>query len=131
MLELEEALGRILAAMPRPQVERVSLMETHRRVLAENILSPLDLPAFDNSSMDGYSVRAGDTASANSENPVRLQLLGKAAAGENFGGELAAGTCVRLFTGSPLPRGANAVAMQDDTRLDTNRAGEVLILEPV
>jgi molybdopterin molybdotransferase len=131
MLELEEALGRILTAMPSPVAERVSLMESHRRVLAENILSPLDLPAFDSSSMDGYAVRAEDSAAANSKNPVRLHLLGKAAAGENFGGELAAGTCVRLFTGSPVPRGANAVVMQEDTRLDENRTGEVLILDSV
>jgi molybdopterin molybdotransferase len=68
--------------------------------------------------MDGYAVRAADVASAKPGSPVRLRLLGRVAAGETFTGELSGGDCVRLFTGSPLPRGADAVTMQEDTRTE-------------
>jgi molybdopterin molybdotransferase len=80
--------------------------------------------------MDGYAVRASDVASANPESPARLRLAGKAATGGVFAGEVAAGLCVRLFTGSPLPHGADAVVMQEDTRIESNSAGEVLFLSP-
>jgi molybdopterin molybdotransferase len=78
--------------------------------------------------MDGYAIRAADVALAAPTSPVRLRLVGKVAAGEVFPGEVTAGTCVRLFTGSPLPPGANAVVMQEDTRVDSNAPGDVLVL---
>lgn len=128
MLELEEAQAHILAALAPPTSEIIPLSDAAGRVLAERIQSPLDLPVFDNSAMDGYGVRAKDIASARPESPARLRLAGKVAAGEVFAGDVASGTCVRLFTGSPLPRGADAVVMQEDTRLDPSAAGEVLFL---
>ena len=64
MLELEEALTRILSALPAPESERIPLAQSDGRVLAEQVLSPLDLPVFDNSAMDGYAVRAKDAAAA-------------------------------------------------------------------
>ncbi len=128
MLELEEAQAHILAALAPPTSEIIPLSDGAGRVLAERIQSPLDLPVFDNSAMDGYGVRAKDIASARPESPARLRLAGKVAAGEVFAGDVASGTCVRLFTGSPLPRGADAVVMQEDTRLDPSAAGEVLFL---
>lgn len=129
MLQLEEALARILAAVSPPSSQRLPLNEADGQVLAQRALSPIALPPFDNSSMDGYAVQAADVASATPELPVRLRLLGRVAAGEVFPGEVAAGACVRLFTGSPLPRGADAVVMQEDTRIGSSEAGEVLILE--
>jgi molybdopterin molybdotransferase len=128
MLELEEALAQILAAIPPPVGESIPLSDASGRVLAERIQSPIDLPSFDNSAMDGYAVRAADVASATPAAPVRLRLIGKAAAGEPFAGEVAPGTCVRVFTGSPLPCGADAVAMQEDSRVEPNAATEVLFL---
>jgi molybdopterin molybdotransferase len=132
MLEFEEALARVLAAVPAPTSESVSLSDAPGRVLAEQIRSPINLPVFDNSAMDGYAVRAADVASAKPASPVRLRLrlAGKVAAGEAFAGEVTAGACVRLFTGSLLPPGANAVVMQEDTRVDSNAPGEVLIIAP-
>ena len=65
-------------------------------------------------------VRAADVASAKPDSPVRLRLAGKVAAGEVFAGEVTAGTCVRLFTGSPLPPGADAVVMQEETRVESD-----------
>ena len=131
MLEFEEALARVLAVVPAPASENVSLNEAAGRVLAEQIRSPLDLPNFDNSAMDGYALRAADVASAKPDSPGRLCLAGKVPAGEMFAGKVTAGTCVRLFTGSPVPPGADAVVMQEETRVDLNAAGEVMILAPV
>ena len=130
MLELEEALAGILAAVPPPRAESIPLSDADGRVLAERVQSPIDLPVFDNSAMDGYAVCASDVASANPESPVRLRLAGKAPAGEVFAGEVVAGICVRLFTGSPLPQGADAVVMQEDTRVESNAPGGVLFLRP-
>lgn len=86
-------------------------------------------PPFDNSAMDGYAVRAQDVGSARAEAPVHLRLVGKAAAGQQFAGTLGEGECVRVFTGSPLPLGADAVVMQEDTRVAPERPLEVLVLD--
>ena len=129
MLELEAALEKILAALPPPVSERMALHEVAGRILSENIFSPIALPSFDNSAMDGYAVRAADTTTASISNSAALQLVGRVAAGENFNGELLAGQCVRLFTGSPMPRGADAVVMQEDTRVTPARPGEVSICD--
>ncbi|HWC59983.1 MAG TPA: gephyrin-like molybdotransferase Glp, partial [Verrucomicrobiae bacterium] len=119
MLELEQAVEKILAAIPALKTESIPLAEACGRVVAEKILASTDLPPFDNSAVDGYAVRAQDVASASAQNPVTLQLVGRIPAGENFTGELSAGQCIRIFTGSPVPRGADAVVMQEDTRVPT------------
>src|SRR5436190_1715714 len=131
MLELEEARSRILAALPQPAVENVSLREAYRRVAAESVCSPRDLPLFDNSAMDGYAVRSSDVTAASPQSPARLRLIGRVTAGDYFSSELAEGQCLRLFTGSPVPRGADAIVMQEDTRVEPARADEVLILDRV
>src|SRR5882672_9795893 len=130
MLELEEALGRILSAVPPPATERIALTEAQGRVLAETASSPLNLPIFDNSAMDGYAVRAADVVGAAPGGPIRLRVAGKVAAGDAFKGKITTGACVRLFTGSPLPRGADAVVMQEDTRIDASEPGHVFVLAP-
>jgi molybdopterin molybdotransferase len=131
MLEYEEALARVLAAVPAPTSEQISLAEADGRVLAQEILAPIDLPPFDNSAMDGYAVRASDVTSAKPETPVSLRLAGRVAAGESFSGLVSAGTCVRLFTGSALPAGADAVVMQEDTKVDPAAPNEILVLDTV
>src|SRR5437879_4609467 len=118
MLELEEALARVLAIMPSPVSETVPLGAAHGRIATARVVSRIDLPVFDNSAMDGYAVRAADVTSAKPDAPVRLRLAGRVAAGESFTGEMVARTCIRVFTGSPLPSGADAVVMQEDTRVD-------------
>ena len=131
MLELEEALARILASLPQPSGEHVPLRQSHGRFLLEQITAPLHLPAFDNSSMDGYAVRSADVSGANPESPVHLRLAGRVAAGELFRGQLEACACVRLFTGSPLPRGADAVVRQEDTRIAADKPDAISVLQPV
>jgi molybdopterin molybdotransferase len=131
MLEFEAALERILAAVPALTQENIALSRAAGRVLAEEVRSPIDLPVFNNSAMDGYAVRAADVVCARPHSPMRLRLAGKVAAGEACRVEVIAGTCVRLFTGSLLPRGANAVVMQEETRVESGATDEVLILSPV
>jgi molybdopterin molybdotransferase len=131
MLEYEAALARILAAIPAAQPERIPLAQAHRRILAERILSPLDLPPFDNSAMDGYAVRAKDVQGAAPDSPKQLRLRGKVPAGENFAGAVESGDCVRIFTGSPLPPGADAVAMQEDTRTESAQPETVWFLDTI
>lgn len=131
MLDLETAVARILAALPSPQRELVPLSEAAERVLVESVASPADLPPFDNSAMDGYAVRAAEVRGATPVTPVRLHVRAKIPAGENFQGQLAPGECARLFTGSPMPGGADAVVMQEDTRPDPAHATEILICDSV
>jgi molybdopterin molybdotransferase len=81
--------------------------------------------------MDGYAVRAADIAAASAATPVQLRRCGRVAAGESYDGEIGQGTCVRLFTGSPLPAGADAVVMQEDTRVEPGAPDDVLVLDAV
>lgn len=130
MLELEAARDQILGFLPPPVAETVSLAQAHGRILAETLRSTLELPGFDNSAMDGYAVRSGDLKRVAADTPVPLRLRGRVAAGEVFSGELAVGECIRVFTGSPLPRGADAVVMQEDTRIDPAEPAVIQFLEP-
>ncbi|NBR84683.1 MAG: molybdopterin molybdenumtransferase MoeA [Proteobacteria bacterium] len=129
MLTYEEALAHVLAALPPAKPEKVPVAEAAGRFLTEAVSSPLDLPPFDNSAMDGYAVRAADIATASAEKPVVLRRVGQIGAGEVFAGNVGMQTCVRLFTGTPLPAGADAVVMQEDTRTDEARPDEVQILD--
>jgi molybdopterin molybdotransferase len=131
MLQYEEALARILAVIPAPTSERIPAAQAVGRILAGEIASQINLPPFDNSAMDGYAVRAQDVGSARLDSPARLRLMGRVAAGEKFSGDVSPGACIRLFTGSPLPAGADAVVMQEDTKLDAATPNEVLMFDSV
>ena len=131
MLELEEARDRILAAVPEPAGEKIPVRQACGRILLERVAAGLDLPPFNNSSVDGFALRAADTAQAAPASPVRLKLAGRIAAGQAPAGELQPGGCIRLFTGSHLPAGADAVVMQEDTRIDPARPGEIQVLSAV
>jgi molybdopterin molybdotransferase len=128
MLELEAAVARILQAVPPASPESVSLIDSIGRICLDHVTATIDLPPFDNSAMDGYAVRSGDIAGATNESPVRLRIIGRIAAGERWDGQIQAGTCVRIFTGSPLPQGSDAVVMQEDTRVLPDALIEVLDL---
>lgn len=110
-LGLEQALERLLAGIePITGVERLPLDQVPGRVLAADVLSPLDLPVFTNSAMDGYAVRAGEAHPG-----VRLRVAGASLAGQPYTGAMGASECVRIFTGACLPGDANAVVVQEDT----------------
>jgi molybdopterin molybdotransferase len=131
MIELEEAQTRILARVQPLPAETQPIGVCARRVLREAVVAPLDLPPFDNSAMDGYALQAADIAQATRSQPCLLRVAGKVAAGQVFAGLVQPGHCVRLFTGSRLPDGADAVVMQEDTRVRKSRPEEVEIVDPV
>src|SRR5262245_39354005 len=107
MLELEAAREAIFSFFKPLPAEPVPVASAVKRVLAECVVSLVDLPPFDNSAMDGYAARARDVAGAAPDRPVALRLAGQVAAGGVFTSELPPMSCVRVFTGSPLPAGAD------------------------
>lgn len=131
MLELEQAQARLLELVHPLPVESVRLAAAPTRVLAEPIVASIDLPPFDNSAMDGYAVRSEDVATATATHPVPLRLIGRVAAGEMFSRPVGPGECVRIFTGSSLPSGTDAVIMQEDVRVETNAPDFPLMLDVV
>ena len=117
MLTVEGALEGILSRVGPLSVERVDIMGALGRVLAEPIVSRATIPPWPNSSMDGYAVRAQDT---NGE-PVELAIVGRIIAGAMPSRPLRAGESMRIFTGAPLPEGADAVVPQEDVAADDRR----------
>jgi molybdopterin molybdotransferase len=115
LLSVEAALERILAQARALPGEDAPLAQAHGRVLAADLVAPLSLPPFANSSMDGYAVIAADLVGANAVAPVALRMIGTVPAGGVFTGEILPGTTVRIFTGAPLPVGADAVLQQELT----------------
>jgi molybdopterin molybdotransferase len=111
LLSVAEALARVTDGLDPLEAERVPLAEALRRVLAEDLAARLTQPPFDASAMDGYAVRAADVAAL----PARLAVIGEAAAGSGFGGKIGAGEAVRIYTGAPVPRGADTVVIQENT----------------
>jgi len=111
LMPLDEALSRLLAnAQPRLATERVSTFDADGRVLAQDVVSGLTVPPKDNSAMDGYAVRRADCAAPGAVLSVAQRIPAGTA-----GTPLAAGTAARIFTGAPIPEGADAVVMQEDT----------------
>lgn len=109
MKSAQEARNVILSSVKTLPSEQVSLWEAHGRVLGEDITAREDLPAFDNSSMDGFALHAADTVEATETKPALLHLAGEVAAGALSVRELSARTAVRIMTGAPIPLGADAV----------------------
>jgi len=103
---------------PVERVERVPITDAAGRVLAEETVAEAHVPPFDRSSMDGYAVRAEDTFGAGSTSPKKLKLIGVQHAGEHYEGEVGNGVCVQVATGSPVPKGSDAVVMVEYTKTD-------------
>src|SRR5262245_32995378 len=104
LLSVEEALRQILDGVEPVAAETVPIAGTAGRTLALPLVSRLTQPPFDASAMDGYAVRSADVAKL----PAALTLIGEAAAGHPFSGSVGPGQTVRIFTGAPLPAGADA-----------------------
>src|SRR5260370_32894111 len=120
MITVEEALKRVLASAEAPlDEERVPLEAACGRVLARNLSALRTQPPFPNSAMDGYALRAADTLKA----PATLTVVGESAAGRAFGGAVGPGQAVRIFTGAPMPDGADAIVIHEDERRDGRRIG--------
>jgi molybdopterin molybdotransferase len=115
MISVEEALEHILRHFKPLDPEEVEILETLDRVLAEDVYSDMDIPPFANSAMDGYAVRAADTAGASRESPVTLRVVADVAAGYTTEAKVEPGTTIRIMTGAPLPEGADTVIRVEDT----------------
>ncbi len=115
MFTVTDAVARIVAGIEPLSVERVALLDALGRVLATPIISPLTLPAWDNSAMDGYALRASDVEGASAEKPVTLTVLETVAAGAFPTRVVEAGSCTRIMTGAPLPEGVDTVIRLEDT----------------
>ena len=114
MLTVEEALETILARTPILASESVDVSAALGRVLAEPIVSRREIPPWSNSAMDGYAIRAADTRAG----PVRLRVVGRVVAGTLPSRSVEAGEAIRIFTGAPLPAGADAVVPQESVEVD-------------
>src|SRR3954471_1586970 len=127
-ISLEEARRRLNAAVrPITRIERVRLEDAGGRVAAADVTSPLDVPPFARSAMDGYAVIAADTAGANRSAPGRLRLGDRVFTGEVSRVAVERGSCAEIATGAPLPAGADAVIMVEETaRTEGSDAVEIL-----
>jgi molybdopterin molybdotransferase len=120
LISVEEALARVLASAKAPlPAETVAIEDALGRALAEDIRALRTQPPFANSAMDGYALIAADIASGS----ARLRIIGESAAGRAFDGAMKPGEAVRIFTGAPMPQGADTVLIQENT----TREGDVLI----
>ncbi len=127
LMSLDEALKTLLAQIsPLTGVESVATLDADGRILAQDLVSALQVPAFDNSSMDGYAVRSADVQEAG----IELTVTQRIAAG-HFGQPLLPGQAARIFTGAPVPIGADAIVMQEQTELvSADTPNQVRFLAP-
>lgn len=124
LIPVEEARARILKNVKPLPAEAVTLEQALGRVLARPLKAARNQPPFDASAMDGYAANAADVATV----PATLRLIGLSAAGHAFKGKLKRGECVRIFTGAPVPQGADAVVIQENT----GASGKAItVLQPV
>jgi len=126
LLPVEEAVGRILADVSPLSTETVDVREAYGRFLAEDLAARRSQPPFPASAMDGYAVRAEDAREG-----ARLKVIGTAAAGHGFAGGLSAGEAVRIFTGAPVPQGADAILIQENAEVvDATTVAVLQTVEP-
>lgn len=123
-LSVAEAIACVQAKSRPLPVEQVSLSAAYGRVLAADLASLVDHPSHDNSALDGYACRAADTQGASRHTPVRLRLVGDVPAGQHFVGRVGTGEAVGIYTGAPMPDGADAIVRVEDTE----RQGEAVVL---
>ena len=124
--EVREVLDKKVSFKQR--IEERSLNDALNFVIAEDIISKIDVPQFIKSRMDGYAVIAEDTFDAEEDKPVKLNVIGEIKAGHSFNGELKSGEAVLIATGAPIPEGANAIVMVEFTERNEN---DVLIYKSV
>lgn len=137
LLDVDSARANILNSVKTLPPETISLAEVGDRVLAENIVSPINLPPFDNSAMDGYAIRYQDSTDASAREPATLAVTMDIRAGSAPEGQLKPGQAARIMTGAPIPAGATAVIPVEDTDDDWGKGedsplpAQVRILRPL
>jgi molybdopterin molybdotransferase len=114
LISVADALAHVTEGLKPLEAESVKLEDARGRVLAEDLAAQLTQPPFDASAMDGFAVRGEDVARL----PATLRLIGESAAGSGFAGEIEQGQAVRIFTGAPVPNGADTIVIQENAELD-------------
>lgn len=113
LIPVAEALAKVVEGLAPLEAEPVALGDACGRVLAEDLAARITQPPFDASAMDGFALRAEDVRTL----PAKLEVIGEALAGSGFTGEVMRGQAVRIFTGAPVPKGADTVVIQEDADL--------------
>ena len=119
MISVEQALDNLFALVKPTEIETVPLIEADGRTLADNVIAGRNQPPFAASAMDGYAVKSADIKSG-----AKLKVIGESAAGHAFDGSVNSGQACRIFTGAPLPAGADHIVIQEDTK----REGDHIVL---
>ncbi len=122
MLSVEEAIQKILDEVSVLETESTPILDTLGQVLAENIVSAINVPPLDNSGMDGYAVRAEDTKGAGAASPKKLSVIDTVIAGTISHSVVKQGTAIRIMTGAPIPKGADAVVQFENTDEEKRRS---------
>jgi len=131
MISVEEALEKVLDCVDILEAEETPLLESMGQVLAEDIISHIDIPPLDNAAMDGYALKSGDTLGASGQSPRLLRVIDTVIAGSISQHEVTPGTAIRIMTGAPVPGGADSVIRFEDTDEDQRQGsdtGEIGIL---
>jgi molybdenum cofactor synthesis domain-containing protein len=129
-IPLDEARALLVeASIPIERTERIAISQAHGRVIARAAVSSVDVPPFDRAAMDGYAVIAADTFGASSFEPKALACIATVFTGQVARERISRGTCIQIATGAPLPDGADAVVMVEET--EKGSGGEVRIQTPV
>jgi molybdopterin molybdotransferase len=115
MISVEEALEKVLSCVDILETEEALLLESMGQVLAEDIISHIDIPPLDNAAMDGYALKANDTLGASGQSPRILRVIDTVIAGSISQREVTPGTAIRIMTGAPVPEGADSVIRFEDT----------------
>ncbi|MDO8525686.1 MAG: molybdopterin molybdotransferase MoeA [Candidatus Omnitrophota bacterium] len=124
MISVEKALKTVLINTKTLNSETVRLVDSLNRVIAKDIYSGINVPAFDNSAMDGYAVRSRDTTNTSKDKPKVLEVIDELKAGDMPKKALKERQAIRIMTGAPIPKGADAVIMVEETRQSRHCEGE-------
>lgn len=128
-LTVDEAIASVVAPIEKLKTEKVDIRQADYRILGEDIISPINLPLFANSAMDGYALIAADSANASKEHPVLLRIINHIPAGSISPTKVLPGQASRIMTGAPIPPGADTVVKFEDT--DNAHTGHVQVYVPV
>jgi len=125
VISVDQALEKILSCVGALEAEEAPILDTLGQVLAQDVYSDINIPPLDNAAMDGYAIRAGDTEGASDKSPKILRVIDTVIAGTISEKEVTPGTVLRIMTGAPVPKGADAVVQFEDTD-ETQRKGKPL-----
>jgi len=117
---LEDVMEKLFSKIYLNPIEEIEIKEALNRILAEDIISEMDIPPFNRSAMDGYAIKAEDSFGASPKNPKRIKLIGVIEIGEASNLEILRGQGIKISTGAPTPKGAEAVIKIEDTEIEDN-----------